>query len=340
MQKVVERSAFFYYLIPMKSFIIILSITVPLLTLLVLFLLGPRVKVEKPRLTPVVLPAELSEFDGWLAAKEARFPDIIEGGEKTIVWHQNRREKQPYSIVYLHGYTACRQEIFPTADLIAQNMKANLFYTRLTAHGRESGEHYATVTVNDWFNDVYEAVEIGKRLGDRVIIMASSTSAPLTLALLEHFEKETAALVFLSPNFEVMNKSTDLLLLPWSNLILKLAIGDYRVEKHPPSMKNYWTKRYRSEALIQMKAIVHHSSRQDYSHITIPTILLYTENDDTVVPAKSVEFLEKLSSPVKKLVNLEEVKGHIVAGDYCSPQTTKKVVDQITNFLYNAFEKE
>ena len=94
--------------------------------------------------------------------------------DKKIFWYNKNRSKTEYSIVYIHGFSATRQEIVPVCDIVADNIKANIFYTRLTAHG-QGPEKFAKVTVNDWLNDTHEAIEIGRRIGNEVILISCLT---------------------------------------------------------------------------------------------------------------------------------------------------------------------
>ena len=120
-------------------------IAILIVGLSILFLAGPRVKVDAT-LRAVDLPEDL---DRYLAASEAQFADIVPNTEKAIIWAGASHVKTPVSVVYLHGFSATRQEVVPLADIVAAELGANLFYTRLTGHGR-SGEAMAEATVNDW----------------------------------------------------------------------------------------------------------------------------------------------------------------------------------------------
>ena len=80
-------------------------------------------------------------------------------------------------------------------------MNANIFYTRLTGHGR-SNAAMAEATVNDWANDAVEALEIGKQLGERVMIVGTSTGATLAAWLATYDQSnDILAHVWISPNF-------------------------------------------------------------------------------------------------------------------------------------------
>ncbi|GIV58500.1 MAG: hypothetical protein KatS3mg042_1413 [Rhodothermaceae bacterium] len=129
-----------------------------------LWMLGPRPAVEEPAGRPV-LPGDL---DAYLAAAEARFDDLRPGVEKAIVWADPAtRSRTPLAVVYLHGFSATREETRPLCDTLAARLGANLFYTRLTGHGR-TGEALAAATASDWLRDALEALAIGQRLGERV----------------------------------------------------------------------------------------------------------------------------------------------------------------------------
>ncbi len=68
---------------------------------------GPRVRV-KETYGPPILPAD---FDAYLAGAESQLSDITPNTEKKIIWAGVPGAKTPLSIVYLHGFTATRQEL-------------------------------------------------------------------------------------------------------------------------------------------------------------------------------------------------------------------------------------
>ena len=146
-----------------------------LLALVLLFVLGPHPEVNE-RLSDLVLPPDLESY---IRMSEARYPDITPGTEKTIIWAApDKKEKTAIAIAYLHGFSATRQETAPLSEKVAAELGANLFYSRLRGHGR-TGRALSQVTVSDWLSDGQEAIEIGKRIGDRVLLMGSSTGATL-----------------------------------------------------------------------------------------------------------------------------------------------------------------
>ena len=94
---------------------------------------------------PVMLPGgatvvPIDQLDSMLAQDEASADSrwgLIDGTEKRILWYGEPATVTPFSVVYLHGFSATRQEVAPAAEHVAAAIGANLFETRLTAHGRQ-----------------------------------------------------------------------------------------------------------------------------------------------------------------------------------------------------------
>ena len=120
---------------------------------------------------PVDIPA-------WLAQRELQFSDIRPEATKRIVWAGVAGQKTPLAVIYVHGFSASAEEIRPVPDEVAKALGANLFYTRLAGHGR-SGDAMAEPRAGDWIEDMAEAMAIGRSLGDRVVVIATSTGGTL-----------------------------------------------------------------------------------------------------------------------------------------------------------------
>ncbi|MBV6650364.1 MAG: alpha/beta hydrolase, partial [Hoeflea sp.] len=142
------------------------------------FALGPRPQADTTvSFDEATLPDDL---DAYLASAEARFEDLRPGNERQIIWaYPASRARTPVAIVYIHGYSASPGELRPLPDMVAQRLGANLHFARLRGHGR-SGDAMLEGSVHGWVDDFAEAVAIGRRLGERVVVMATSTGASLT----------------------------------------------------------------------------------------------------------------------------------------------------------------
>src|SRR6478752_7796492 len=123
---------------------------------------------------------EGSRHSSYLSRREAAHAGVKPGLAKAVIWNDpTARHKTPLSLVYIHGFSASRKDIAPVIESLAGTLGANAFLTRLAAHGRATSAEFATVTPQDWLNDAREALAIGRRVGDRVILIGTSTGALL-----------------------------------------------------------------------------------------------------------------------------------------------------------------
>lgn len=299
------------------------------------FLLGPR-----PDMNTTVRPVQLSpDLDAWLTESESRFPDITPGTEKRIFWADSTAHAvTPLSLVYLHGFSATRQEIRPVTERAAGQLGANAFLTRLRGHGRP-GDAMAEATLGDWISDAAEAMEIGRRIGRRVVLVGTSTGATLALwtAAQDRWRDELAALVLISPNFRPADPGAAILTWPWGAQVARLVVGAYR-EWVPTNavQARYWTTRYPVEALLPMAALVKAVRRLDLGTVTVPTLVVYSPEDRVVSVDAIREAVPRLAGDPVETLELDGVGDpahHVLAGDALSPGSTDAVVAAVVDFV-------
>jgi len=162
----------------------------------------PRETVE--RSGPVT--ADLSDPAAVLAAREAAFDDIRPGSEAWIVWAGAPYAPTDLVVVYLHGFSASRMETAPLAQEVAAALDANLLEMRLSGHGRD-GDAMAEPRAGDWVDDAALAMALGRAIGDRVVLIGTSTGGTLaTYAATEpDLAEGLAGIVLISPNFRLAN---------------------------------------------------------------------------------------------------------------------------------------
>jgi esterase/lipase len=312
---------------------VVVRITIVLAVLIAVFLVGPRTEVDL-QIKPNNLPANLDQY---LAESEAKYSDIIPGAEKTIIWANEAKTKTPLSIIYLHGYSATRQETVPLADEIAAQLGANLFYTRLAGHGR-TGVAMAEPTINDWLNDTMEAFEIGKRLGDKVIVIGVSTGGPLAAWLAEQPNTDEAlAYVLMSPNFAPRDSNAEILTLSWAKQFAPLILGsEYSWTPQNEGHAKYWTHSYPSTALVTMMGLVKFVRESDLESIEKPVLVIYSPNDQVVNPKETEKRYAQIGSEIKEIQSIEDCgnpENHVLAGDILAPNNTDAVKKIILDFI-------
>lgn len=300
----------------------------------ILFALGPRVEIDTT-IHPLQLAADL---DTYLAESEVQFTDLKAQTGKTIVWtNPEIKDETPVSFVYLHGFSATRQDYAPMSDLIAEQLGGNLYYARLTGHGR-SDDAMGEATVNAWINDTAEAVAIGEAIGEEVVLMANSTGATLVawMAANGHLSEDVRALILMSPNFGPANAASEFLLWPWGKQIAELVEGRYRSwrplnDRHA----QFWTYRYPSAALLPMMGTVKIARESNLASVKQPLLMLYSKQDIIVNQEEIQESFAAFGSEPKELltVTTEHKWGHVLAGDILSPGTTEPLAQTIVEFL-------
>jgi pimeloyl-ACP methyl ester carboxylesterase len=284
----------------------------------------------------VLTRASLADLAETIAAREAAWKDLRPGAEKEILWAGKPGEKTAYSVVYIHGLAACRQETAPLADEIAKRLGANLFYTRLTGHGLPP-RYLGEATRGDWYRDAADALAVGKALGDRVILVGTSTGATLVTWLLERYGADVSAAVLLSPNFTPKNGSAELLTIPVLNQVIRaVVLGDtYRI--HPKNYSNgvFWTTNYPSRTLIEMMLMVKEVREGDLARVSAPVLVLYNPKDNVVNEGRTREIFPKfVHSRYKEIVEITNATDpHVIAGDIMSPESTATIRDLVLEFI-------
>ncbi len=303
------------------------------LGLLILVLLGPRESVDY-KLEPKDLPEDL---DTYLAQSEARMPNLRPDNEKRIIWAGPKGRKTPWSIIYIHGFSASRMETYPLSENVARALGANLYLTRLTGHGRDA-EAMGGGSVNAWLNDVQEAVRIARRLGERVLVIAMSTGAVLALvAATDPAIGGINAMVLMSPNFKPKNRRAPILGWPWGKFIAHCIQGKtFSWERPRPGQEKYWTMSMPTQSLLPLMALVKLGRKRDLAKLALPLLVIYCPRDQ-VVCGKAIEReFARIRSRRKQLVavdNTEDENRHILAGDILAPSGTKPIAGQIIQFV-------
>jgi alpha-beta hydrolase superfamily lysophospholipase len=223
-------------------------------------------------------------------------------------------------------------------DLVAKALGANLFFTRLSGHGR-GGAALATATAGDWLEDTAEAMAIGRAIGRQVIVIATSTGGTLAAIAATDAGQIDAVkgIAFVSPNFRMKNAAAFILTAPfgryWGPLLAGEEIG---FEPVNAAQARFWTTRYPSGAAFPVGALVKYAHRLDYSGVTTPALFLYSEGDQVVSPGATEEIAERWGGAMEILaVTLppgSDPYGHILAGDVLSPGNTDATVRAILDW--------
>jgi len=309
--------------------------------LVVVYLVGPKVAPPKLDTSLPEISMELNALEQMIKTRESKNVKIRKDNEARILWYDSIPTKTEYSIVYLHGWSASQKEGDPVHVETAKKFGCNLFLPRLAGHGLNEKEGMLNLTADDLIASAKEAIAIGKLLGDKVILMGTSTGGTLALHLASG-NPDIAALILYSPNIEIFDKSSKLLSKPWGlELAKKVKGGDYHEFKPDSELKaQYWTTKYRLEALTHLQALMDATMTLDtFEKIEQPVFLGYFYKSDSIqdhvvsVPAM-LDMFDKLETrPSKKRkVAFSEVGDHVMAS-YITSKDLEAVQRETNAFL-------
>lgn len=276
--------------------------------------------------------------EGWLTQREAAFSDIRPGDGKRIIWAGDKGVKTPLAIVYVHGFSAGPAEIRPVPEEVAKALGANLFFTRLAGHGRD-GAALAAASAEDWLFDMAEAMAVGRRLGERVMVIGTSTGG--TLAALAATDPALnaglAGTVLISPNFGVHAPAQWILDAPFVERWGVTVAGETRAfTPLNAEQGRHWTTEYPTAALYPMARLIRAARGADYGQARTPLLVLYAPADQVIDPARIPPAVDAWGGPVQ--VDLREMGGdddpfsHVIAGDIMSPGQTEATIAIITDW--------
>lgn len=277
--------------------------------------------------------------EGYITQREQAFSDIRPGDGKRIVWAGAKGAKTPLAIVYVHGFSASPAEIRPVAEEVAKATGSNLFLTRLAGHGRD-GAAMAQASAEDWLYDMAEAMAVGRRLGDRVVVIGTSTGG--TLAALAATDPALnaglAGTVLISPNFGVHGVAQWLLDAPLVEHWAATVAGETRrFEPLNAEQGQHWTTEYPTAALFPMARLIRAAREADHAQATTPALVLFSPEDRVIDPGRIAPVMDGWGGPVqveeRRMGDGDDPFAHVIAGDILSPGQTDETIRIIADWV-------
>jgi pimeloyl-ACP methyl ester carboxylesterase len=324
-----------------------LIILIILALLEIIWLLGPkpeRPDFSKLHLSPFnpdmhILEDSINKSEASLLLK----PD----NQARIVW-EKPYTKTPYSIVYLHGNGASQEEGDPIHEAIAHRYGCNLFLSRLADHGLQGDDPMLHINPVDWIQSALDAIEIGKAIGEKVIVVSCSTGSTLDLYLASRYPDLVESHIMMSPNVDMYDQRSFLLGGHWGLQIARKILGSDYYDWHAPDRaQQYWYTHYRIEGLTCLKTMINATmNKTTFSKIDDPMLILYyymdeDQQDKEVSVVRMNEMFDELGTlpTLKKEVALPDAGTHIIGSSIFNSHI-ESVWAPITSFLENVMHLE
>jgi alpha-beta hydrolase superfamily lysophospholipase len=206
----------------------------------------------------------------------------------------------------------------------AKGYGMNLYMPRLASHGLDTTEALIDMTPDLLYESAKEALVAAQSLGDKVILMSTSTGGTLSLNLASEFPEMIAGLILYSPNIAINNGAAFLLSKPWGLQIARQVYkGKYRVTNPDFASEEckYWNCKYRLEAIVYLQQLVEATMKEEtFVKVSQPVFLGYyfkdAEHQDEVVKVDAMlKMFNQLGTPEdhKTKVSFPEAGSHPIA---------------------------
>lgn len=290
----------------MKRFLKITLIIV--FALFVTYFAGPKFPKPVYNKTLPEIQVETAQADAYIKNNETKLK-IKPDNESRIIWENDSlKNKTSFCLLYLHGYSASWFEGEPVHRDFARRYGMNLYIPLLASHGIDTTESLIDMTPDRLYESAKRALILAHSLGDKVILMSTSTGGTLSLKLAADFPQLVDGLILYSPNIAINDPAAFLVSKPWGLQLARFVKkGNYRISKPDhPEEEQYWQCKQRLEAAVYLEQLVETTmTKETFSKVDKPVFLAYYYKDekhqDNVVRVDAImKMFDQLGTPANK----------------------------------------
>jgi pimeloyl-ACP methyl ester carboxylesterase len=288
----------------MKKILIITMST--FFVLVLVYISGPKLPFQELNNRLPSIHLQTSEVEAFVREKESKLK-IKPDNESRIIWASDSlKSKTSYCLLYLHGFAACWFEGNPVNLDFAKRYGMNLYAPLLASHGIDTTEALADMTPSRLYDSAKEALVIAHFLGQKVILMGTSTGCTLGLKLASEFPELINGLILLSPNIELAEPLAIIGPRPWGLQLGRFVFkGKYRITNQDFSSEDchYWICKQRLEAGIYLQQLLEATmNKRTYSKVCKPLFMAYyfkdqEHQDMTVKVSAMLKMYNQLGTP-------------------------------------------
>ncbi len=314
-----------------------LALTV-LVVLILIYWVGPVPQTPEYTSKLPQVPG-IKKIEDYVQDKEAGLK-LRNKNEANIFWADSTGTTTEFVFLYLHGFSASWMEGHPVNTNTARYFGSNMYLARITGHGLKDTLPLSGFSPESAWESAKEALVIAQTLGDKVIIMSTSTGSPLALKLAADYPDKVHALINLSPNLRIRNPAARILNDPWGKEIATVLYGEGRVIHHKQAeAPKYWDTLHTPEALVALEELIESTMTEElFSRIQCPVLTLYYYQDedhqDEVVDVSVIPAMHKAlgTPPDRKKHRALASPGDHVIGSSIKSQDYQVVEKEVKAF--------
>lgn len=291
------------------------------------------------------IPDDLSKLEAYIAQKESAYK-LKEGTQARIIWNGDSTQRETeYALVYLHGFRASHPEGDPVHKTIARYFGYNLYLSRLEEHGIDTKYPLLHLTEEKLLRSARFAIETGKRLGKKIVLMGTSTGGSLALYLASHpdFKHHINSVILYSPLIRFYGIKEQLLMYPVSRKALGIIPGKkYLIESGPTTYAEdrIWNNCYTVAGALALGSFIQHwMNKEVFQKVQCPVFIGYYYKNrserDKVISISAIQNMAKnLRTRTEhiKMTNFPEAQNHVICSSLVS-KSVDNVVSRTQSFL-------
>lgn len=296
------------------------------------------------------IPHNFPQLEQWVNRRQSH--RVKNSARAQIIWHKpSQKVKTATSLLYLHGFKASHGEGAPVHKNIAQKLNANTYLTRLSGHGLKDSAPFSNFKAENLIQSGLEALEIAKRIGNRVIIMGTSTGASLALYLAgcSASKNHIHSLILYSPLIDFYGMKSYLLNNKIGRRILTTFPGkNYIIKNHieDPAERAIWYSSYCLQGVLELAQFINtHINEKLFKQLSLPIFVGYYRKNfwekDKIVSTREIKkMFNSLGTPIgkKKIKNFPNAQTHVIANGLLS-KCVKEVEQETRTFLREIAKK-
>jgi pimeloyl-ACP methyl ester carboxylesterase len=310
----------------MKKFLRIIGLLV--IVLGIVYLVGPT--FPKPILDNKLpeINLQTNKVESYVRNMESALK-IKPDNESRIIWaNDSLKNKTSYCLLYLHGFSASWYEGEPVHTDFARRYGMNLYLPLLASHGIVTTEGLIDMTPDRLYESAKEALVVAHKLGEKVILMSTSTGGTLSIKLAAEFPGLIDGLILFSPNIAINDPAAFVLSKHWGLQIARFVKkGNYRISTAKyPEEEQYWICKQRLESAVYLQQLVEATmTKKTFVKVNQPVFMGYYYKDeinqDPVVRVDAeLKMFDQLGTPenMKQKVAFPEANNHVIGSKLLS----------------------